>query len=251
MLVLGLAGCGSGTQSADEESSVPLKSETAGAKPSDWYIRVVVEDSARAMKTASTQLGELNTDDNISKHTLKSLSPFDSTYLDVVFIDPPDVTPGEYKTNFHKYQKNSEDSWMFTVKTDDSNAKIELTWRGLYILDPYIDTEKRTRYHEYRSMANPLLNQMKLVDMANGKEIPAIVNGKPQVYSFTMDGSNERTFKWVVQAEDVNITSIKYTPMSEQDKVMKKDTSSDQDRIIETKVESFDLNKPPTNKGRE
>jgi hypothetical protein len=251
VLVLGLAGCDSSTQSVNEENSLTLKSVTVETKPSNWYIRLVAEDPARAMKTGSTQLGELDTDDNVSKHTLESLSPFGGTYLDVVFVDPEGVVPGEYKTSFHKYQENSEDSWMFTVKTDDSNAMIELTWRGLYILDPYVDTENRTRYHEYRSMSNPLLKHMKLVDTANGKEIPAIVNGKAQVYAFTMEGVSERTFKWILQTEEVNITNIEDISMIAQDKVIQKDALADQNRMIENKIELFDLNKPPTSKGRE
>ena len=253
ILVLGLAGCDSSTQSVNEENSLTLQSEASEtAMPSNWYIRLVAEDTARAMKTGSTQLGELDTDDNVSKHTLESLSPFGGAYLDVVFVDPEGVVPGEYKTSFHKYQENSEESWIFTVKTDDSNAKIALTWHGLYILDPYVDTENRTRYHEYRSISNPLLKHMKLVDTASGKEIPVVANGKAQVYTFTMDGVNERTFQWIVQTEEVNISDTEDNLFTVQNKVIEKDALADQKRIIKNKkVEVFDLNKPPVSRGGE
>ncbi len=245
LLVLGLAGCNSSTQSENETNSLTLKSVTVETKPLNWYIRLVAEDPARVMKTSSTQLGELNIEDDVSKHTLESLNLFDSSYLDVVFVDPSGVISGEYKTNFHNYQENAEDSWRFTIKTDDSNAKIVLAWRGLYVLDPYMDNEGRTRYHEYRSMSNPLLKQMKLIDTVNGKEIPAIVDGKTQVYTFTMDGVNERTFQWVLQTEEVNISRTLSNLMTSQAKAIQKDAAINKNKIIEKRVELFDLSKPP------
>lgn len=249
ILVLGLAGCNTDTQSVNEVKSISLDTVAAETKPSNWYIRLVAEDPVRKMRTGSTQLGELDTDDNISKHTLQSLSSFGGTYLDIVFVDPAGVAPGEYKTSFHHYQENTEESWRFTVKIDDSNARITLTWYGLYILDPYIDNEKRTRYHEHRSMNNPLLKHMKLVDTVSGKEMPAILNGKAQVYTFTMDGMNERTFQWIVQTEEVNVTDIGGSYIFLDGKNVQKDTLQEQKSVTESKKGRFDLSRPPMSSG--
>jgi len=228
------------TASTEEETEVKLHKPIADeVKPSNWYIRLVAEDVNRGLKSASAQLGELEESDAVSKHTLKSLSPFGGSYLDVVFKDPAGVEAGEYKTNFHAYNESSEERWQFTVKTDDANADIALSWRGLYVLSPYIDQQDRQRYKEYRSISNPLIKQMKLVDSSNGNEIAAAVNGKVQIYSFNMDGQKERTFEWVVATEEVNITTPSSKVSTLQRKVVKPKAS------MQKRVQTFDLTKPP------
>jgi hypothetical protein len=223
-------------ETTEVEYHKPVVEET---KPSNWYIRLVAEDVNRGLKSASAQLGELEESDAVSKHTLKSLSPFGGSYLDVVFKDPAGVKEGEYKTNFHVYNESSEDRWQFMVKTDDANADISLTWRGLYVLTPYIDQQDRQRYKEYRSVTNPLIRQMKLVDSSNGNEIAAAVNGKVQTYSFNMDGQTERTFEWVVETEEVNISTPSSKVLTPQKKVLRSKT------LRQKKSESFDLTQPP------
>ncbi len=223
----------------NEKLSIP---ET---KATNWYIRIVAEDAARGMKTESSQLGELEVDDAVQTHTLKALSPFGGSYIDVVFVDPNGVDAGEYKTNFHLHQEDTENRWQFTIKTDDANADIMLTWRGLYVLTPYVDDQSRQRYKEYRSMTNPLIKNMKLVDSSNGKEIAAAVNGQVQSYSFNMDGQTERTFDWVVQADEVSIPAQTSKLSTRRAKVIQKDIAINKAKIMKKKAEMFDLNKPP------
>ncbi len=216
-------------------------SPTPEPKPSNWYIRLIAEDPARGMKTESTQLGELEGDDVVSRYTLKALNPFGGTYIDIIFVNPDGVAAGNYKVNFRSYSPDSEDRWRFTVKTDDSGATILLTWRGLYLLDPYIDQQNRTRYSENQSITNPLIKQMKLVDSSNGVEIPALVSGKIQIYTFNMNGQNERNFEWVVQTTQVT-TSTKESKLSTlQARALQKDA-----KIMKQKnLELLDLSKPP------
>lgn len=242
-LVLMMVGCGSSGSSSSDEN---LKKETfVEVKPSNWYIRVVAEDAARAMKTESSQLGVLEISDAVQKHTLSALSPFGDSYLDVVFIDPDGMSNGEYKTNFHVYEEDMEDRWQFTVKSDDANADIIVTWRGLYVLTPYIDDQNRERYNEYRSMTNPLIRNMKLVDKSNGTEIAAVVDSKVQAYSFNMEGQTERTFEWVVETEEVSISAQTSNLSTLRAKSIQKDAVLNENKIIEKKVEAFDLSRPP------
>ncbi len=159
----------------DINDEVKIVDETPEVKASNWYVRIVVEDTTNNMKTSDAQLGQVEEVDAALKHSLKAISPFGSTYLDVVFKNPSDITSGEYKSNFHTTNTNS-DSWEFTVKSHDANADMIVSWRGLYVLNPYTDSEDRLRYNEYRSMTNPLIPYMKLVDVATGIEIPAIIN---------------------------------------------------------------------------
>lgn len=250
-----LVGCGSGSstdtttvtddQATDETQDEFIKEAVVETKPSNWYIRLVAEDPARAMKAGDTQLGELEVSDAVEKHTLKALSPFGGSYLDIVFGDPAGVDAGDYKVNFHMYEEGSEDRWQFTVRTDDVNADILLTWRGLYVLTPYIDDQDRQRYKEYRSTTNPLIKNMKLVDVSTGDEIAASVDGKVQTYSFNMDGQSERTFEWVVQTDEVTISAQVSKLSTLQAKAIQKDATVDMTRSMNQKAELFDLTQPP------
>ena len=246
VVALILAGCDSDIQTpVDESTSIETKDSAVETKPSNWYIRLIAEDPARALKTGSAQLGELEVSNAVKKHTLKALTPFDSSYLDIIFHDPAGVEEGDYKVNFHSYDEEVEDRWSFTVRTDDNNTDILLTWRGLYVLTPYVDDQSRQRYKEYRSVTNPLIKHMKLIDSSNGAEIAAVVNGKTQTYSFNMDGQTERTFEWVVQTDEVSIPAQTSKLSILGAKVIQKDVAINKAKIMKKKAEMFDLNKPP------
>jgi PKD repeat protein len=227
-----------------QQPKPPSKSNKEVA-PSNWYIRLVAEDPARNMKTASTQLGVLEVDDAAQKHTLKSMTPFGGSYLDVVFRNPSGVKSGDYKVNFHPYREGSTESWEFTVRTDDTTADILLTWRGLYVLHAYVDEQNRRRYREYRSTSNPLIKNMKLVDVESGMEVAAVVKGKAQTYSFNMNGAAERTFRWVVEDEPVTISAQNSKFVTLQAKAVRKDRARDAKDMQERKAAAFDLSKPP------
>ncbi len=235
------------TNMSTEETTEVRRSKPAlvETKPSNWYIRLVAEDPAKAMISAGSQLGELEESSAVEKHTLKAFSPFGASYIDVIFVDPDGVASGDYKVNFHSYEEGVEDRWRFTVRTDDNAADILLTWRGLYVLTPYVDEQNRQRYKEYQSMTNPLIKNMKLIDGSNGKEMAAVVNSKAQTYSFNMDGQTERIFEWVVQTDEVSILAQTSKLSTLRAKVAQKDVIINKAEIMKKKAEMFDLNKPP------
>lgn len=217
------------------DESRRLVSTVEEKEPSNWYIRLIAEDSLRDLKTQSTQLGQLDQVDATQKHTLKALDPFGGDYLDVVFENPEGVGAGEYKTNFHTWKEDTEDRWYLTVKSSDVNAEITLKGSGLYVLSPYIDKQNRQRYKEKHSANNPLLHHMKLIESSSGKEIAMMKENKMQTYTFTMGGQNRKTFEWVVQHEEVEILTSSDPLLSSQ---MSK-------QFVSQKREVFDLNKPP------
>jgi len=238
------------TENTDQEDNIHTEERLSKhviveTIPSNWYIRLVAEDPAKKLKSSSSQLGELEENDAVEKHALKALSPRGGSYLDIIFIDPDGVISGDYKSNFHVYKEDKEDEWSFSVKTDDANAQILLTWQGLYVLDPYTDDQSRKRYKEYRSVTNPLIKHMKLVDTVNGKEITAMVDGKIEMYTFNMNGQNERKFKWVKQIEEVLLSGQITKVTSKGIKVFKSDEGK---QSIRQKSEIFDLSKPPSMK---
>ena len=241
-----IGGCG-GTDHTpiDDTTPPPLSKPPAQEEsvPSNWYVRVSAEIPNKGMKTLSAQLGQLEEADTVKKHTLKALTPFGGNYLDVVFRDPPGVESGDYKVNFHQYEANSTDNWTFRVRTDDVNADVIVSWRGLYVLTPYQDDQNRQRYKEYRSVTNPLISHMKLIDVKSGEEIAAAVNGKVQSYAFNMDGEKERIFQWVVQRDPVTIPEPKRQNMKAA--AIRKDAKMMQRTIERRREERFDLSKPP------
>ncbi len=223
----------------------PNKVGTPEIKPENWYLRIVAEDTTRDMKAGDTQLGQVTETDAASRHSLKSLRPFSGGYLEVVFRDPPDVANGDYKSSFHTYE-DGDDVWEFIVKADEPNADIILSWRGLYVLDPYIDDQSRLRYREYRSMTNPLIKYMKLVDVSTGMEIPAVHNGEVQTYHFNMDGTEEKIFRWVVQSSEVNIVAPKRLRIqSLEAKVLRKDAKLNRAKMMKKRSVSFEWDTPP------
>lgn len=268
MLVLMLVGCNSTTQNTtttatieeeptvitvrpdretpevEEESLIkPLVEEEL--KPTNWYIRLVAEDSNRALKTNSAQLGVLEVSDAVVKHTLISTGRFTGPYLDVVFVDPDGVAAGAYKTNYHMYEEGVEDRWRFTVKTDDTTAEILLTWNGLYSLTPYIDDKNREQYKEYLSLTNPLIKHMKLVDAETGKEIAVSIDSQAQTYVFNMNGQNERVFEWIIQNEVIVLPLSSSKSLAISTKSIQNDVDKVMSKTVEKRAESFDLSKPP------
>jgi len=224
-----------------KEAPIKLDKSQKEQIPSNWYVRLLIKDSARGMESFNTQLGQLDSADAVSQHTLKALKPFGGNYLDIVFHNPDGVEEDDYKVNFHTYEANTTDSWEFTVRSSDSDAQLSLSIRGLYVLTPYEDDQGRTRYHEYRSISNPLLTHMKLVDEDTQEEIPALVDGKISTYTFGMDGKSEKTFKWVVEAEPVKADA----KLLKVQKLYKKSVAPTTKQPDIKKSIDFDITKPP------
>jgi len=240
------------------DDKVILKKEIAEEENAkEWYVRLVVEDTTNNLRTSDTQLGQLETLD-VNKHALQAISPFTSTYLDVAFVNPAGVDAGEYKSEFHISTKGT-DEWEFTVKSSDSSAMLILSWRGLYVLESYTDTEGRVRYHEHRSRSNPLLNYMTLVDMTNGTEVDVLNNGFAMEYVIDMNGSNEKVFKWkikdssaAIQPKLTSYDKIVSQPLTQKEKLnklqvqsLRKDAKATPTRLELKRLQSIDMRQPP------
>ena len=228
------------SSSSGSSGSQPSKAAVIESEAKEWYVRLVAEAPARGLKTQGAQLGELEAADAVEKHTLKALEPFGGSYLDIVFVDPDGVAKGEYSVNFHVHNDHMPDSWRFTVKTDDSRSDIIVTWRGLYVLSPYVDAQGRTRYREYRSLTNPLLKKMQVVDEKTGKTLPAAVNGQAPAFIINMDGEKTRTFRWELLTSNANATVPSVSPVR-----IQKAASRFLREASEPKPVEFDLGKPP------
>lgn len=195
--------------SVESEEEVLLDKDILKEEPSkQWYIRLVIEDLSNHLKTASTQLGQVDSSRAIEDFNLKALRPFGSRYLDVVFKNPIGMDAGEYKSDFH-IVNNTVDTWNFTVKSHDTNAMMVLGYRGLFVLNPYIDSEDRERYTEVRMQRHPLLAEMVLIDISENKAIHVQLNGKMNEYLFSMNGQKEKHFRWEIQPLNTKDRSLR------------------------------------------
>lgn len=172
----------------------PVK-ETAAQ---NWYVRLTAEAPGRGMSTENAQVGQLERPD-ASEQNLRAFTPFGGSYLDIVIRN--DKTAAELKADFHPRSTMVNDAWTFVVKSDDANATVMLSWRGLYILTPYRDAQSRIRYRETISTTNPLLNSMRIVDVKGGEAVPVTKRGEKSFITFRMGGENERVFRWEILAQ--------------------------------------------------
>jgi len=229
-----------------EETLIKKASIEVEVEPHDWFIRLQAEDVDRALQTSSAQLGVLEGEDESLKHSLVSLGHFTGTYLDIVFVDPDNIESGIYKTNYKAYEEGGEYRWRFTVRSDDANANVLLSWRGLYVLTPYVDAQNRKQYKEHRSLTNPLIAKMKLLDTETGIETEVSTEGKVISYAFNMNGQQEHVFEWIVVPDKVE-TLARRTSYAKEVRTIEsvKIKKPTKEKVIERRAVSFDLSHPP------
>ena len=78
---------------------------------------------------------------------------------------------------------------------------------------------------------------MKLVDSDTNEEISAVVDGKMQTFAFNMNGSQSKTFEWILQVDEVSIARQQNSVAV----VKSNRINSSHYKSVET----FDLSKPP------
>lgn len=247
------------TSTEDNVTQAILRKEIAPeTNAKEWYIRIVVEDTTNNLKSTSAQIGQIDADNTLQDYALKAISPFSAPYLDVLFVNPVGLDTGSYKSEFHLSSTN-EDTWEFTVKSSDTSATMILSWRGLYVLNSYYDSEGRKRYHEYRSLSNPLLKFMTITDVSTGMEINVLDNGAVNPYVFNMDGQTERVFQWKVKDSSVVVSAkrtaygrvvspstVKQEMKALEVKALRKDAKATPEKLRQKRLKSVDMHQPPT-----
>jgi len=206
-----LLGCSEsdGFSTSDDNPAVEVDLGTKEFTPElpakSWYVRLVAEATDRKLITYSSQLGMLDEVDAARKQSLSHYPAF-APYVDIKFVDPIELDSGSYKSYFKEYVEGQASSWNFTVRSDDPNANIVLSWRGLYVVTAYETDSGEQRYKEYISRQNPILKFMQVVDETTGEVTPIIIDHKLQSIAFNMDGNTEKTFRWELLTEEVIIT---------------------------------------------
>ena len=214
LLLLFFGAC---SEESTEENSVvvppetPLKPVKILEETKSWYVRLVAKDVDRDLITFTAQIGVIDEEEGSKKYSSGYLEPFSGQYIDLRFEDPEGLEPGNYKANFKVYEANTSKVWHFSVRSDNPNAEIDLSWRGLYVLRPYTDEQGDRRYTEGQSHNNALLARMQIVDELSGESYALLDNGVVNTIHFNMQGHLSRYFRWELLNDEVE-TSVVSSP---------------------------------------
>jgi hypothetical protein len=192
----------------------------------EWKIAFSLQNITDNIDFSGASCGRVSTNDVANKRTLDSFGT--KGLLDIVMYKDTNMSK-EYSIVYKAF--SDEESWDFDIISADDEAEIIIQWQFYKLIRD--DRNNHLRYKEIFDSKNKALKYMKLIDIQTNEEIPAVVDGNVNRYTFNMDGGTKHTFKWVYSKSIIENTKIY--------KLSKK---------IETKKEKkfqkeFDLTKPP------
>ena len=173
---------------AAKKESTPVEQE--------WYMRLIAEVPSQQMRDRGNVLGQLY-DSSAGKdsHDLIELAPFGEIYLTIVFPHPEwGDDAGDYSSDYHNPDAYNADEWIFHVKTSATNSDVTLRWEGLNVVSTSFGGKKPKKKEEL--VIDSFLDRMWVEDTATGERIPVVVDGELQTYTFNMNGSSVREFRW-------------------------------------------------------
>ncbi|MCW8925178.1 MAG: FG-GAP repeat protein, partial [Xanthomonadales bacterium] len=182
--------------------------DSHAAKPTwdqEWYLRLIAISEDENLLDRNNVLGQLQESVNThDRHDLVELNPFAPPYLSLVFPHQDwGDNAGNYTSDYHMANTGAADEWVFEIHSDDAYRNVDLYWDGLYLLDGIWsqDTGKKTWSQSKQMDESKLYDRMVLEDLDLGVEIPAVEDGVANHYSFSMNGQNVRSFRWVMESE--------------------------------------------------
>ena len=99
-----------------------------------------------------------------------------------------------------EYNYNPQE-WTHTIEEKDGITEMTLYRNGEQILQKRFDTAKLMNREE--RILKRLEKRMRLVDIQTGQEVKAVLDGVRQSYTFNMNGSNVRKFKWLLEPHNI------------------------------------------------
>jgi len=161
-----------------------------------WYVKLTVEDGT--LKDNSTVLGYLGYLEGASDSKDRYDSEaFSSSGLYTTIYHEDFGSTKNYRSDYRTYKEAGEksDTWIIKVNSGDANADVTLSWNGI----TYVTKSLKGGFDEELQTESPELTQMRLVDVETADVVPATDDGMK--ITFNMNGSNERTFQWILLAE--------------------------------------------------
>ena len=194
LLLIGCGGGGGGTDAVNTQVAP------------QWSVQIVAEDPENNLLFDSDRLGQLEVASNeVDSYDLKSVArPFTKNsdgellpFLSVNFLQEGK----NYVTDFHNTELKY-DEWTFTVNSNPERT-VTLRWNA-YAVETQTDASGRTRFDQTPQTDMELMGRMQLVDAeTNETLVSAYADGKLQSYTFNMNGQTTRTFRWVLDTEQV------------------------------------------------
>jgi len=190
-----LMGCSTDKEVANTEGTDSLAQTTTvpPAQKVGWYIRLNAKTTS--LEDNGTVLGYLEgAMDGKDRYDSKALSAY-GLYTTVYHEE---YNEKEYRTDYRRYAKAGDktDIWIIKVHSGDPLADVTLTWDGI----TFVLKNAEGNYEEEHQNDAPELEHMKVVDITTGEEIP--VSNNSMGISFNMNGSQERTFKWMILKDE-------------------------------------------------
>ena len=199
LVILFVSGCGNSTTSTESSVEQPIQSE--------WYARLIAEIPSENMKDQGNVLGQLKDSSNThDSHDLIEMAPFGNRFLTIVFPHSEwEERPGNYTSDFHSIDTDVNDEWVFQVRTSAVNSDVTIRWEGLYVL--------ASEGTEEQLVKDEFFAKMWVEDTLTAEQIPVIINGELQNYTFNMNGQNTREFRWGIGEYVKSDTSNKVISM--------------------------------------
>jgi len=102
------------------------------AKPTDWYIRLKVNNPVTGWEDRGALLGQLSdAKTGFDGHDIPKMAPFSTPYLTLVFPHPDwgKTNAADYASDFHPVDLSAH-SWSFEVRANPVGSKVFLSWEG-------------------------------------------------------------------------------------------------------------------------
>jgi hypothetical protein len=196
--VLLITGCGS-------------SSDTTTAPAGEWQSNLSVEITSANLKNSTALFGQKKgAEPGIDRMDLKALPApnWGQDRLEVLF----EMDGKVFNTVFQNVTEDEVQTMNLSVRTNKEGREVTIRFNGIAKLVSQVDETGRTLYTPQEPESdNRLLERMKLVDSVTHAEVPFVVAGELQSYTFTMNNDEkERRFTIVLGTEKVTVED--YTP---------------------------------------
>jgi hypothetical protein len=167
----------------------------------EWKIAFSLQNITDNIDFDGASCGRVSTSDIANKRTLDSFGT--KGLLDIVMYKDTNKSK-EYSIVYKVFADDG--SWGFDVISTNDTADVVIQWQFYKLIRD--NQLNRLKYNEIFDSKNEALKYMKLIDMQTNEEIPAVVDGNINRYTFNMDGSTKHTFKWVYSKSIIENTKI-------------------------------------------
>jgi hypothetical protein len=179
--------------------AVQAKKASSGGKAKEWYLQTVVtvEDGLDTfVDDRSGVIGRIGgASDGRDVHDIPLFGNITGTAAAVVHLkgEAWGADAGQYFSDYRP-PGASKQTWTITVLSNRPGSFVTLSWDGFYRISA---RPGGGGYDTQLDNGDPVARTLSLVDLTTKEVVEAVRHGQPATYSFVMDESGERQFRWV------------------------------------------------------